>query len=79
MAYLAKKPYMDPKSLQRFAARMMLSHLKSEMEKLEQRMAWHQEHIRQSHSSSECWVTSIGMEAAFGSVGNWGKEAGIHE
>ncbi len=52
LAQLNSKPYMDPKGFQRFAARMLSSHLKTEMEKLEQRIAWHQEQIRQSHSSS---------------------------
>ena len=58
LAQLNNKPYMDPKGFQRFAARMLSSHLKTEMEKLEQRIAWHLEQIRQSYSSSYWgWIT----------------------
>lgn len=51
-AQLANKPYMDPKGLHRFSAKLFSNHLKSEIEKIEQKISWHQEQIRQLQSFS---------------------------
>ncbi|MDH5700871.1 MAG: hypothetical protein OEZ41_13035 [Nitrospirota bacterium] len=44
---LANKPHMDPKGLHRFASKMMFNQLRSQMEKIEQKITWHHEQIRQ--------------------------------
>ncbi len=48
---LANRPHMDPKGFHRFTSQMMTNHLEMEMEKFEERIAWHYEQVRQLHSS----------------------------
>jgi len=45
LAYLAKKPYMDPKGFRRDGAKRMLGHLRNEMETIEQRIGGHRAQI----------------------------------
>lgn len=52
LAQLANKPHMDPKGLHRFSAKLLSNHFRSEIEKIEQRISWHQEQIRQLQSFS---------------------------
>ena len=47
LAYLAKKPHMDPKGFRRDSAKRMVGHLTNEMKKIEQKIAWHRDQIRQ--------------------------------
>jgi hypothetical protein len=50
LANLTAKPYWDPKGFLRFSAKLLASHLRSEVEKIEQMIAWHQEQIEQLQS-----------------------------
>ncbi len=43
----ANTPHMDPRGFQRFASNMMFNFLRNQMEKIEQRIAWHYEQMRQ--------------------------------
>ena len=47
LGQLADKPHLDPKGLHRFASKMLFNQLRNEMEKIEQRIAWHHAQIRQ--------------------------------
>lgn len=47
LAQLAKKPYLDPKGHYRFGSTMMLSHLRNQLKTIEQKIAWHDEQMRQ--------------------------------
>jgi hypothetical protein len=47
LAELAKKPYLDPKGHHRFGSKMMLSHLRNQLKAIEQKIAWHDEQMRQ--------------------------------
>lgn len=47
IAQLANKPHLDPKGFHRFSAKLLSNHFRSEIEKIEQRISWHQEPIRQ--------------------------------
>jgi len=63
LANLATKPHLDPKGFLRFSAKLLSSHLESEVEKMEQRISWHQEQIRQLQSCSEEPVPLVRNEA----------------
>lgn len=43
----ANKPYMDPQGFRRDGARRMFGNLRNEMEKIQQRIAWHRAQIWQ--------------------------------
>jgi len=47
LSYLTKKPHMDPQGFRRDSANRLLGHLTKKMKKIEQKITWHRDQIRQ--------------------------------